>query len=39
MSLLRVHSRRDDLKNLRGTGIAPVAALIAATANELGGWA
>jgi hypothetical protein len=38
ISLLRVHTRRDDLDRLRGTGIAPVAALMSATANELGGW-
>lgn len=34
-SLLRVHSPRDTLDRLRGTGIAPTAALIAATAREL----
>lgn len=37
-SLARVHTRRDDLARLRGTGIADVAALIAATANQLGWW-
>jgi Zn-dependent M28 family amino/carboxypeptidase len=37
-SLARVHSKRDDLRRLRGTGIAPVATLIAATANQLGSW-
>ena len=36
-SLARVHSRSDDLAHLRGTGIAEVAALMAATARELGG--
>lgn len=35
-SLARVHSSRDDLKHLRGTGIADTAKLIAATARELG---
>jgi Zn-dependent M28 family amino/carboxypeptidase len=35
-SLARVHSRRDDLTNLRGTGIAETARLMAATARELG---
>jgi acetylornithine deacetylase/succinyl-diaminopimelate desuccinylase-like protein len=35
-SLARVHSRTDDLAHLRGTGIAEVAALIAATARQLG---
>jgi hypothetical protein len=35
-SLARVHSRSDDLAHLRGTGIAPVASLIAATARNLG---
>lgn len=34
-SLLRVHSRRDDLRHLRGTGIPAAATLIAATAREL----
>ncbi|HET9453801.1 MAG TPA: M28 family peptidase [Gemmatimonadaceae bacterium] len=34
-SLARVHSARDDLSRLRGTGIAPVASLMAATANQL----
>ena len=34
-SLARVHSRRDSLDRLRGTGIAEVAALIAATARHL----
>jgi hypothetical protein len=34
-SLLRVHSRRDDLGHLRGTGIPETAALMAATAREL----
>ncbi len=34
-SLLRVHTRRDDLRRLRGTGIADVAGLMAATAREL----
>jgi hypothetical protein len=33
-SLARVHSRRDDMQHLRGTGIADVAALMAATARE-----
>jgi len=36
-SLARVHSRSDDLAHLRGTGIAEVAALMAATARQLGG--
>jgi Zn-dependent M28 family amino/carboxypeptidase len=31
----RVHSRRDDLAHLRGDGIEPTAALMAATAREL----
>jgi hypothetical protein len=35
-SLARVHSKRDDLHRLHGTGIAPVAKLIAATANQVG---
>jgi hypothetical protein len=35
-SLLRVHTRRDNLERLRGTGIADVARLMAATASELG---
>jgi len=34
-SLARVHSRRDDLQHLDGTGIAPTAALMAATVREL----
>ena len=34
-SLARVHSRRDNLENLRGTGIAEVASLMAATASNL----
>jgi hypothetical protein len=34
-SLARVHSRRDSLENLRGTGIAEVASLLAATAKNL----
>lgn len=34
-TLARVHSARDDLSRLRGTGIAPVASLMAATANQL----
>lgn len=34
-SLARVHSRRDNLENLRGTGIAEVAGLMAATAKNL----
>ena len=34
-SLARVHSRRDDLAHLRGTGIAEVAGLMAATARTL----
>lgn len=34
-SLARVHSRRDDLSRLAGTGIAPVAALMAATVREI----
>ena len=33
-SLARVHSRRDDLTRLRGTGIAEVAALVARTARQ-----
>jgi hypothetical protein len=36
-SLARVHSRSDDLAHLRGTGIAEVASLMAATARQLGG--
>ena len=34
-SLLRVHSSRDDLRHLRGTGIADTATLMATTAREL----
>jgi hypothetical protein len=34
-SLARVHSRRDDLRRLRGTGIAEVAALVALTARRV----
>lgn len=34
-SLVRVHSRRDNLANLRGTGIAETATLIAATARDI----
>ena len=34
-TLARVHSSRDDVSRLRGTGIAPVASLMAATANQL----
>ena len=34
-SLARVHSRRDNLEHLRGTGIAEVASLMAATAKNL----
>lgn len=34
-SLARVHSRRDDMRRLRGTGIADVAALVAATVREI----
>lgn len=34
-SLRRVHSRRDDLDHLRGTGIAPMASLMASTARVL----
>jgi hypothetical protein len=34
-SLARVHSRRDNLEHLRGTGIADVASLMAATASNL----
>jgi Zn-dependent M28 family amino/carboxypeptidase len=34
-SLLRVHTRRDDLAHLAGTGIAETAALMATTAREL----
>ena len=34
-SLLRVHSRRDDLEHLSGTGIAQVAKLMTQTVNEL----
>jgi hypothetical protein len=39
-SLARVHSRRDDLSRLRGTGIAEVAGLLAATihASDKGQW-
>lgn len=33
-SLARVHSSRDDLAHLRGTGIVPVATLLAATADQ-----
>lgn len=36
-SFLRVHSRRDDLRRLRGDGIAPTADFIAATARNLVG--
>jgi hypothetical protein len=36
-SLLRVHTSRDDLAHLRGTGIAETATLMAATVRELGG--
>jgi len=36
-SLLRVHSRRDDLAHLRGTGVAETAKLIAETARSLAG--
>jgi hypothetical protein len=35
-SLLRVHTRRDDLAHLRGTGIAETATLMAATVREIG---
>jgi hypothetical protein len=35
-SLLRVHTSRDDLAHLRGTGIAETATLMAATVRELG---
>lgn len=35
-SLARVHSRRDDLSHLRGTGIAAVATLVASTVREIG---
>jgi len=35
-SLARVHTKRDSLPRLRGTGIAETAALIAATIRELG---
>ena len=35
-SLARVHSRRDDLLHLRGTGIADTAMLMAATVRSLG---
>lgn len=35
-TLGRVHNRRDDLAHLAGTGIAETAALMAATARELG---
>lgn len=34
-SLARVHSRRDNLEHLRGTGVADVASLMAATARNL----
>lgn len=34
-TLLRVHSRSDDLAHLRGTGIAETAGLMAATAREI----
>jgi peptidase M28-like protein len=34
-SLARVHSRRDDVAHLRGTGVAEVAALVAATTRQL----
>ena len=36
-SLARVHTRRDDLAHLHGTGIAETARLIAATVRELAG--
>lgn len=36
-SLARVHSRRDDLAHLLGSGIAETATLMAATARELTG--
>jgi hypothetical protein len=36
-SRARVHSRSDDLAHLRGTGIASMAALLAATARHLEG--
>jgi Zn-dependent M28 family amino/carboxypeptidase len=36
-SLARVHTRRDDLEHLRGTGIAETATLIAATVREMTG--
>ena len=36
-SLARVHTRRDDLAHLRGTGIAETATLIAATVREMTG--
>jgi hypothetical protein len=35
-SLLRVHTSRDDLAHLRGTGIAETATLMAATVREIG---
>jgi Zn-dependent M28 family amino/carboxypeptidase len=35
-SLLRVHTSRDDLAHIRGTGIAETATLMAATVRELG---
>jgi hypothetical protein len=35
-SLVRVHTRRDDLGHLNGTGIPETATLIAATAREMG---
>lgn len=35
-SLARVHTKRDDLKHLKGAGIAGTAALIVATVRELG---
>ncbi len=38
-TLGRVHSRRDDLAHLAGTGIAETAALMAATVRHLGGGA
>ena len=34
-TLMRVHSRSDSLANLRGTGVAETAALMAATAREI----
>ncbi|HEU4996208.1 MAG TPA: M28 family peptidase [Gemmatimonadaceae bacterium] len=36
-TLARVHSKRDDLAHLAGTGIAETAALMAAAARQLGG--